>query len=98
MLSFFTFIPVFHFGNTFQLFPKITQNIPCNFQKQNVKHLSHSDVLLMEDVFQSNICAMEHPIAWMDMMKIHDLTLAELLILGNKRISKFIKSDIPYLI
>ena len=56
----------------FQLLPKITQNISCNFQKQNVRHLNHSDVLLTEDVFQSNICAMEHPIAWTDMMKIHD--------------------------
>ena len=41
-------------------------------QNKNVRHLSHSDVLLMEDVFLSNICAMEHQIAWTDMMKIHD--------------------------
>ena len=41
-------------------------------QNKNVRHLSHSDVPLMEDVFLSNICAMEHQIAWTDMMKIHD--------------------------
>ena len=42
------------------------------FQRESVKHLSHSDVHLMEDVFQFNIYVTELQIVLMDMMKTHD--------------------------
>lgn len=46
-----------------------------NFQRQNARPLSLSDVHLMVDAFQSNTYAMEPRIVWMAMTRIHDSVL-----------------------
>ena len=46
-----------------------------NFQRQNARPLSLSDVHWMVDAFQSNTYAMELPIVWMAMTRIPDSAL-----------------------